>query len=233
MTTHATFAPADLGREAPAAPPLSVAMREGSAAEHEAAENSGFMGELLAGSVSEAGYAAYLLRLQRVYVALEQVVEQLAADPLVGAVRDPALERRARIEADLAIWAPDGVPATASPATDAYVARLHEASSWGGLVVAHHYTRYLGDLSGGQAIGRLLQRTYGRGESGVSFYAFPEIAKPKLYKDAYRARLDAAGLDARQIERVVAEVRVAFRLNQALFAELGEHLPTFRRGHEA
>ena len=43
--------------------PLSTAMREGSRAEHEAAESSSFIGELLAGRVSEAGYTAYLLRL--------------------------------------------------------------------------------------------------------------------------------------------------------------------------
>ncbi|GAA4119879.1 biliverdin-producing heme oxygenase [Nocardioides fonticola] len=211
------------------APSLSAAMREGSMAEHAAAESSAFLVELLAGRVTEEGYATYLARLRAVYEALERVAAAQAGDPLVDAVRDPALERLARIDADLAVWSP-GAAAPASPATARYVARIENAAAWGGLFLAHHYTRYLGDLSGGQAIGRILQRTYGRGEEGVAFYAFPAIAKLKPYKDDYRARLDAAGLDASQVGRVVAEVRVAFGLNQALFSELGTELPRYRRG---
>ncbi|MCB0889873.1 MAG: biliverdin-producing heme oxygenase, partial [Nocardioidaceae bacterium] len=95
---------------------------------------------------------------------------------------------------------------------------------WGGFFVAHHYTRYLGDLSGGQAIGAILSREYGLSGSGVEFYAFPEIAKPKLYKDAYRERLDALALTSEEKHAVVEEVKVAFSLNQALFAELSRSL---------
>ncbi|UMG93276.1 biliverdin-producing heme oxygenase [Nocardioides sp. TF02-7] len=51
---------------------------------------------------------------------------------------------------------------------------------------------------------------------------------PSPYKDGYRARLDALGLSAEDVERVVAEVKVAFRLNQALFAELGERIDDYR-----
>lgn len=214
------------------APSLAGAMRHGSAAEHEAAEGSPFMTALLDGRIAPSGYGAYLARLRAVYAALETAVAAHAGDPLVDAVRDPALERLARLEADLAVWLPAWTPETPldSPATAAYVRRL-EGATWGGALVAHHYTRYLGDLSGGQAIGRILARTYGlesRGGDGVAFYAFPEVPRVKPYKDAYRARLDALGLTPGEVERVVEEVRVAFRLNQALFAELsadlGEHL---------
>ena len=54
------------------------------------------------------------------------------------------------------------------------------------------------------------------------------MAKPKRYKDGYRARLDALGLSPAETERVVDEVRVAFTLNQQLFAELGESLESYR-----
>ena len=53
---------------------LSAAMREGSMAEHQAAEDSAFMSELLAGRVDEQGYADYLLRLRTVYAAMEETV---------------------------------------------------------------------------------------------------------------------------------------------------------------
>ena len=205
--------------------PFSVAMKVGSAAEHEAAEQSPFVSELLAGRVNGQGYADYLLRLRVVYSALEDAVRARHDDPLVAAVYDPALERVTAIDADLDHWAPGNSQEVESPAAQAYRDRITGAS-WGGALVAHHYTRYLGDLSGGQAIGKILDRTFGLGGAGLAFYEFP--IRPKPYKDAYRARLDGLGLDADEIARAVGEVKVAFGLNQALFDELGDNLPAYR-----
>ncbi|GAA1763522.1 biliverdin-producing heme oxygenase [Nocardioides hankookensis] len=211
---------------------LSAAMREGSLAEHQAAEDSSFMSELLGGRVNERGYADYLLRLRVAYAAMEELVRAHGDDAGVAAVHDEALERLAAIDADLDHWLghEGGVRTVDSPAADAYRQRLVDAAAqWPTLLVAHHYTRYLGDLSGGQAIGRILDRTFGLDGAGIAFYDFPEIAKPKIYKDGYRARLDALDLTAEEQERVVDEVQTAFRLNQALFAELGERLPAYAR----
>ena len=208
---------------------LSTAMREGSMAEHQAAEDSAFMSELLAGRVNEQGYGDYLLRLRTVYAAMEETVRAHAADPIVAAVADTALERLAAIDADLEHWLPEGPRTVDSPAAAAYRERVLAAGAWGGLLAAHHYTRYLGDLSGGQAIGRILDRAFELDGAGIAFYDFPEIAKPKIYKDGYRARLDALGLSDAEIARVVDEVKVAFRLNQALFTELAGNLESYRR----
>ena len=209
-----------------AAQPLSVAMKEGSTAEHDAAEQSPFVSELLAGRVNGDGYADYLRRLRVVYGALEEAVRARRHDPLVAAVYDPALERLSAVDADLEHWAPGAPREVESPAAAAYRDRIASAS-WGGALLAHHYTRYLGDLSGGQAIGKVLDRTFGLEGAGLSFYDFP--VRPKPYKDSYRARLDGLGLDADKIGRAVDEVKVAFRLNQALFEELAENLRTYRQ----
>ncbi|MGV0815476.1 biliverdin-producing heme oxygenase [Mycolicibacterium boenickei] len=205
---------------------LSVAMREDSRSEHDAAEHSSFMSELLGGRVNEQGYVDYLLRLRAVYRTLEDTVRARRSDPVVAAFYDPMLERSATIDADLDHWAPDSAREVDSPAARAYCTRIAE-SDWGGALVAHHYTRYLGDLSGGQAIGRILDRAFGVGGAGLSFYEFPMRAKP--YKDGYRDRLDALDLDRDDIDRVVDEVKVAFALNQALFDELTANLPAYRR----
>lgn len=206
---------------------LSVAMREDSRSEHDAAEQSSFMSELLGGRVNDQGYVDYLLRLRAVYRALEDTVRAWRSDPVVAAFYDPMLERLATIDADLDHWAPQGsVREIDSPATRAYCDRIAE-SDWGGALVAHHYTRYLGDLSGGQAIGRVLDRAFGLNGAGLSFYEFP--MRPKPYKDGYRARLDNLDLDQDGIDRVVDEVKVAFALNQALFDELTANLPAYRR----
>jgi len=199
-------------------------MRKGSRAEHRNAEGSHFMTALLAGRVDESGYAAYLCRLRAVYQSIETVGRAHAADPCVAEVLDPSLERLDALDADLAFWSPDLAATVDSPASESYAQAARASAEWGGLFVAHHYTRYLGDLSGGQAIGRLLCREFGLpgNGAGVAFYAFPQIPRPKPYKDAYRARLDALRLDTEDKSRIVEEVRRAFRLNQALLAELDE-----------
>lgn len=226
-----------IGNTATDATPLSVMMRTGSQAEHTAAESSVFMAELLAGRVDEGGYAAYLARYARVYAALERAGRALraAGDPIARAVADPALERLDAIEADLAYWraragqsargrAPASDPASTmlSPAATAYAERIASSTAvWAGYFVAHHYTRYLGDLSGGQAIGRILARTFNLAEGeGTLFYRFADVPKPKRYKDAYRAAVDALAWTEADKRRIVEEVKVAFDLNSALFAEL-------------
>ena len=211
---------------AEAVQPLSVAMKEGSTAEHDAAEQSPFVSELLAGRVNNRGYADYLLRLRVVYGALEDAVRARRDDPLIAAVYDPALERVPAINADLEHWAPGAAHGVESAAAQAYRDRIARAT-WGGALVAHHYTRYLGDLSGGQIIGKMLDRTFGLGGAGLAFYEFPVRAKP--YKDEYRVRLDGLVLGADEVGRAVDEVKVAFGLNQGLFDELAANLPAYRR----
>ena len=209
--------------------PLSTAMRQGSLAQHSDAENATFTSELMAGRINEAGYTDYLRRLRVVYAALEEVGRGLADDPIAAELHDPALERLAAIEADIAHWSNGGSLDVDSPAATAYAERVRAAASSPLRFVAHHYTRYLGDLSGGLAIGRIIDRTYGSTGQGIAFYHFETIAKPKEYKDGYRARLDALPLDAAQRDEVVAEVQEAFRHNQAVFDELSASMDAYRR----
>ena len=192
-------------------------MKDGSAAEHQAAEQSQFVAELLDGRVTPSGYADYLLRLRVVYAALEEAVRARRHDPMVAAVYDPALERTTAIDADLEHWLPDATREVDSPAAIASGERL-SALDWGGSLVAHHYTRYLGDLSGGRIIRNALDRTFDLDGVGLAFYKFPMRAKP--FKDAYRDRLDALCPDADDIDRIVDEVKIAFGLNRALLDEL-------------
>lgn len=208
--------------------PLSTLLRDGSRAEHTAAEGSRFMRVVLDGQISREAYGDYLLRLHGVYSALERVGRELAADAMASAVVDPALARVPALESDLDFWvgAQWRDRRLDSAATAAYVRRVEQAGEWGGLFVAHHYTRYLGDLSGGQAIGRILGRAYDLTDGlGLAFYDFAQIPKPKPYKDAYRARLDALELSGVERERILDEVKVVFGLNGALFDELSAGLP--------
>jgi iron complex transport system ATP-binding protein len=215
---------------------LSLMMRDGSAAEHKDAETSAFMTELLDSNVNAVGYATYLVQLRVVYEVLERVGRSLSGDPAARVVLDPNLDRVAALDADIAYWSAvarehghaGGFPVSA--AASAYAARVEATASAPVLYVAHHYTRYLGDLSGGQAIGHLLTRHWELSDGvGVAFYEFANIPKPKPYKDAYRARLDGLDLDDVTKQRVVTEVKLAFRLNQDLFDGLSQDLGRYLR----
>jgi heme oxygenase len=208
---------------------LSALLRTGSQTEHTEAENVGFMTELLGGRVNESGYAQYLASLRPVYAALESVAQDMANDDVAGVLVDPALERLAAIDSDIAHWTGGEGLTVSSPAVDAYVARVEASREWGGLFAAHHYTRYLGDLSGGLAIGRILGRAFDLDGEGLEFYNFPAIEKPKIYKDEYRAKLDGLNVDAAGRERMLAEVKAIFGLNTAIFAELTQQLARFAR----
>ena len=115
------------------------------------------------------------------------------------------------------------------PATERYVARLEQVAAVRPEVfLAHHYLRYLGDLSGGQIIRRLLERAYRLDRDGLRFYIFDDIPHPKPFKDAYRAKLDAAPLDEGRRRTVIDEANLVFGLNADLFADLAADLDRYR-----
>lgn len=203
--------------------PLSTALRERTRTAHEDAETSPFIHELMAGKRSREDYIALAGQQYFIYQALEEVGAALADDPVVGAFIVPELARLTAIEADLDFLRPGWrEELTPLPSTVAYVARIRELVDWPAGFLAHHYTRYLGDLSGGQVIRTMLQRHYGFGAEGVEFYHFPGIPKAKVFKDEYRARLDRVVLADAELQRVLAEANAAFRCNEALFVELDQ-----------
>ena len=182
---------------------LSAALKTSTAEAHDKAEHSVFMDDLLAGKLSVADFIALQEQSWLFYSALEDAARAVADHPLASEIVDPALER---------------VNATAE-----YIARLKDIEETKDVarLLAHHYVRYLGDLSGGQVIGRMMQRHYGVSDECVTFYYFAEIPKTKPYKDNYRAALDALPIDAADRERLLAEATDAFLLNLNLFNALG------------
>jgi len=207
---------------------FAAQLRHGTQADHSAAEASGFVTELLEGRLPRAAYAALLAQTHLVYEVLEELVAAHAGHPEVQPFADPALVRLPSLAADLAhllgpSWREALVPL---PATERYLARLREVGDRPSALVAHHYVRYLGDLSGGQVIRRLVGRAYDLDTDGVRFYVFDGVPKPKPYKDRYRAALDAVPWDERERAEAVAEASRAFALNAGVFADLGaRHLP--------
>lgn len=205
--------------------PLSVALKASSAKAHEQAENSSFMDNLLSGRSDRAAFIQLQEQMYFVYEALEAGARALADDPIAGTMFDPALERIPALEADLdqlhgsTSWRETIRPL---PATKAYADRINtlvEENDAAGLI-AHHYVRYLGDLSGGQAIAVLVRRDYGIEKEALTFFDFSAIGKTKIYKDGYRVRLDALPIDSSDRQRMLAETDIAFECNKQVFEEL-------------
>jgi heme oxygenase len=208
---------------------FAARLKEGTQADHAAAEGQTFVTELLAGQLPPAAYTDLLAQTHLVYDVLEEAARSFADHPEVAPFLHPGLIRVPSLQADLEFLAGPGWRSSLVPlpATVEYLARLRAvAFDWPAGLVAHHYLRYLGDLSGGQIIRRLVGRAYGLEQDGVRFYVFEDIPKPKPFKDQYRARLDEAPWGPEEQDRVIEEVSLAFRLNAALFADLGaRHLP--------
>lgn len=204
--------------------PFSQALRERTWTGHGESESAGFMHDLMTGDGSREDYTALVVQHYFVYRALEQVVDRFRDDPVAAPFLTPALTRMPALEADLAYLIGDDWASTIAPlpTTERYVARIEEvgAQGWAGGVIAHHYTRYLGDLSGGQAIRRLMQRHFGFETNGVGFYLFDQIADPREFKSTYREQLDAVDWDEAERERVIDEVLLAYRFNTELFDDL-------------
>ncbi|MCB5181086.1 biliverdin-producing heme oxygenase [Streptomyces antimicrobicus] len=209
---------------------FSTAIRVASHEQHTEAETSTFMSDLLGGRLGVDAYARYTEQLWFVYRALEDAADSLRDDPVAGPFIRPELMRLAAIERDLSHLRGPGWRATltALPATRAYAARIAQcAAEWPGGYVAHHYTRYLGDLSGGQIIRDKAERTWGfaRKGDGVRFYVFEQIANPAAFKRTYRELLDAIAADDLEKQRIIDECKRAFDFNGAVFRELGEQFP--------
>ncbi|WP_030893685.1 MULTISPECIES: heme oxygenase (biliverdin-producing) [unclassified Streptomyces] len=209
---------------------FSTLLRTASREQHQEIRGSAFMSDLLAHRLGVDAFARYTEQLWFVYAALESGTERLAADPVAGPFVRPELFRMTSLERDLEhLRGPDwrsGISAV--PATLEYARRITEcARTWPAGYVAHHYTRYLGDLSGGQIIRDTAEKAWGfpRKGDGVRFYVFEQIPNPAAYKRSYHERLDAVPGDELERQRIVAECERAYALNNAVFRALGEEFP--------
>lgn len=215
-----------LDEAAPRDEGLACLLKQGTAESHKAAENVHFVREFIKGKVPRDLYAQFIVDLLHIYTALEEALELCADHDLVEPLYFPEeLNRAEALRRDVeylcgADWQQQRQP---SPVTEEYAARIRElASSAPELLVPHAYTRYLGDLSGGQVLRRAAVRGLGlpADGSGVQFYIFKRVRDPKAFKDMYRARLDALPTSGACADAMVEEANRAFDYNTRIFKEL-------------
>jgi heme oxygenase len=206
---------------------LATQLREGTKKSHTMAENVGFVKCFLKGVVEKTSYRKLVTNLYFVYSAIEEEMEKLREHPIISKIYFPQLNRKQALEKDLHFYyGPNWRNEIAlSEAGKAYVTRIHEiAASEPELLVAHSYTRYLGDLSGGQILKNIAQRAMNLNDGGTAFYEFRDIPDEKAFKNQYRKAMDELPIDQATAERIVAEANAAFGMNMKMFQELEGNL---------
>ena len=203
---------------------FSKELKIGTKKSHSAAENTSFVASFLRGVVDKESYKKLVSDLYFVYSAMEEEVDKLKDHPIIGQLQLSDLNRVNALEQDLRfyygpIWRSLIKP---SEACNQYVNRIREvAKNEPELLVGHHYTRYLGDLSGGQILKGIAEKALALGDGqGLKFYDFEKIEDTKAYKAGYRGILDGLPITEQQANAIIVEANYAFRLNMYMFDTL-------------
>ncbi|KAG9264550.1 heme oxygenase 2 [Astyanax mexicanus] len=207
---------------------LSEMLAAGTKAVHEKAENTQFVKDFLRGRIRKELFKLGAVALYYTYTAMEEEIERNKDHPSFAPLYFPnELHRHEALAQDLEYFYGEDWQnqISCSSAAQHYVDRIHEVGQTDPvLLVAHAYTRYMGDLSGGQVLKKVAQRALRlppTGE-GVKFYEFDSIHSAKAFKQLYRSRMNELELDAQTKEKLVQEAVLAFQFNMEVFDELEE-----------
>jgi heme oxygenase len=185
------------------------------------AENTAFMKCFLKGIVEIEPFRKLTANLYLVYKTLEDEMRRHLDNPAVKGMYFPELNRTEKLEADLAYYYGDNWldQISAIPEGKVYVDRILEVSnSKPELLIAHAYTRYMGDLSGGQSLRNITRSALNlppdKGTGLHEFDAFPTPDKRREFKFKYRDALNAISVDDATAQQIVDEAILAFQLNR-------------------
>tara|TARA_Y100001968_G_scaffold47153_1_gene37359 strand:+ start:18582 stop:19289 length:708 start_codon:yes stop_codon:yes gene_type:complete len=209
---------------------LAIQLREGTKKSHTMAENTGFISCFLKGVVEKSSYTKLLFDLYYVYSAMENQIQRLTSEghPVISKINYQELNRRDSLEKDLSFYLgnewKDKLNISAS--AQVYVDRINKISSeQPELLIGHHYSRYIGDLSGGQLLKKITQKSMNiEGDEGLMFYIFEEIKDDKIFKSQYRKNLDSLPIDQFMADLIIEEANQAFKYNMDMFKELEGNL---------
>ncbi|EKJ88238.1 heme oxygenase (biliverdin-producing) [Leptospira meyeri] len=210
---------------------MSIAMmlREGTADKHQETEKVPYIRAIFRGGLDAQTYTYQLESLHAVYAVMEDLYRQNKDNPILAKLYFPALFREKSLKEDIVSFQKKfgtKLRGSISKATQNYIDHIkNTAKTKPELLVAQAYVRYLGDLSGGQSIKKVVAKTFElEGNEGTAFYEFPEIEDLMAFKGIYRQNLDTLPLNDTQKAELLAEANATFDLNKFLFIELDSDL---------
>lgn len=202
---------------------LALMLDDGTRKSHSMAQNTQFVTGFFKGLANRDSYRALMTSLFFVYERMEKEMENSSEDS-VQALDYAALRRLSPLKKDMDYFYGEAWESKIqqSPATAAYVGRVQEiAETKPYLLVAHQYTRYLGDLFGGQMMGGMARRSLNLADGdGTAFYTFDDIPSATNFITEWYESLNALDLTKEQKEEIVDEANLVFDLNVDLLQEL-------------
>ena len=210
---------------AAASPGLGERLRAATRYLHGEVECAGVMARLLRGQLDRAGYVQLLGNLHAIYDSLEAGARHNAHLPELAALDLTPLFRCPALEQDLLVlqgprWRDQRVLVGATQNFARHLQALSRTQPL--LLAAHAYVRYLGDLSGGQMLTRVVARSllleHGQ---GVDFYDFGDAATVQQRKQAFRVALEGLAGSEMLARQLFEEACNSFKRHKDLFEQLG------------
>lgn len=203
------------------ADPLSTVLRQATWGAHQEVESGPLEAALADGNLRADVYADLLAQSLAVYRAIEALAPAMVTDPVAAPFVRPEVFRTEHVERDLAhFWGEAWRDRVALlPETEFYVGRIETVAAADPLAwIAHSYTRYLADLSGGLVIDKAIRDAYDLEQDGRWLYTFdfPAGVHPSTWKNAYRQLLNLLDLETADAVRLIEEALVAYQCNIAL-----------------
>lgn len=203
---------------------LALLLDDGTRKSHSVAESTQFVTGFFKGLGDTKSFSELVTSLYFVYDAMETAFDTLQEEN-VKKMDFPELRRRAAIEEDMEYfhgpsWRDSIRP---SPATIKYCDQIRKVASEDPvLLIGHQYSRYVGDLFGGQMMGGMAVKSLSlqKDGPGTAFYRFREIGNTKAFIEEWYTTLNSLDLTQTQKQAIVDEANVVFRLNIELFEEL-------------
>ncbi len=207
---------------------LSLKLRQATKKVHSLAEQTNYIKGFLRGTADIDSYTQLLTDLQPIYIAMEDsICESRDGASALKEFYLPEIFRSEKLAQDidyLKTLRTSNNRIRPSPASNIYEKRIKEVSSTSpAKLIGHIYTRYLGDLAGGQILARIASRSMGLSESGggLDFYNFGGKEANKRLKLQLKSTIDAAGETLKENHTGITEEAVlAFQYNIRLFEML-------------
>jgi len=202
--------------------------------EHDKSMDHPWMKMIYNQSFSVRQYCCWLAQMHASFKALEQYVAEDESGVLKS-VHDPHLLRTGPLEADLSqLLGASGLSeaaemATASPATQQYLAHLARDAANPLLILAHHFLQYNAVLSGGAYLGKMVSEKLcvPYGVRGVQFYAFEgvEQGKESARVQKYLKDFNEIEISDEDKEKMVSAMREVYKDTELMMQECFEINP--------
>jgi len=203
---------------------LSLMLDDGTRKSHSIAESTQFVTGFFKGLGDRKSFSELVTSLYFIYDAMETAFDALEDGP-VKQLDFPELRRLPALQEDMEFfhgpqWRESIKP---SPATIRYCDQIRRVAAEDPyLLIGHQYSRYVGDLFGGQMMGGMAVKSLGLQEgAGTAFYVFKDIKNTKAFIQKWYSTLNDLDLSEEHKKSIVDEANIVFRLNIDVFEELG------------